>query len=81
MYLIKRRTGCGRRIFKLQAQATIEMTVALIASVILIIATAKLFVWLNKCIVDRQAQYENTRTIPRTKIVDFYKPERLELLR
>ena len=42
-------------------QATLELSVALILSAMLLVAAAKIFVWLNGSMVVRQRMYEETR--------------------
>ncbi len=44
-----------------QGQTSLEMTVALILVVILLVASVKIFLWLNEGIVSQQVSYENTR--------------------
>ena len=46
---------------QVKGQATLELSVALIVVMLLLVATARLFVWLNDGMVNRQVQYENTR--------------------
>lgn len=51
-----------KRIKKLQkAQATLELAVGLLMVMLLIVATVKIFVWLNESMVKRQWRYEDTR--------------------
>lgn len=40
---------------------TLELAVALLVVMLLIVATVKIFVWLNEGIVRRQYRYEDTR--------------------
>ncbi len=42
-------------------QVTLELAVALLVVMLLIVATVKIFVWLNEGIVRRQYRYENSR--------------------
>jgi hypothetical protein len=42
-------------------QATLELTVALILVMLLLVASVRIFVWLNEGMVARQASYEDTR--------------------
>ncbi len=51
-----RRSGRG-----VHGQATLELSVALILSMMLLVAAAKIFVWLNGSMVKRQKMYEETR--------------------
>ena len=62
------------RIFRIeerrrQAQATVEMAVALILSVVLLVAAAKIFVWLNGSTVLRQKMYEETRVAAGSQVL------------
>lgn len=79
MFSRRIRKGHGLRHFK--AQATIELTLAILAFIIFVIGVINLFLWLNKCLIERQVAYQNTRTIPRTKIADFYTPKNLTILK
>lgn len=42
-------------------QTTLEMTAALVVLMMLLVASARIFVWVNERIVYRQSQYENDR--------------------
>lgn len=42
-------------------QATLELTVALILIMLLLVASVRIFVWLNEGMVARQVSYEDTR--------------------
>ena len=44
-----------------KAQATLEFTLVFVITLLFIILTANVFVWLNHCIVRRQVEYENSR--------------------
>jgi len=46
---------------KRKAQSTLELTVAMIAVFILLLASVKTFVWVNQRMVLRQEDYEGTR--------------------
>jgi hypothetical protein len=46
---------------KNRAQATIEFSLAFIMAILFLLLTCNLFVWLNHCVVGRQAAYEKTR--------------------
>ena len=46
---------------KRKAQSTLEFTVALIAVVILLLGSVKIFVWMNERMVLRQEAYEDSR--------------------
>jgi hypothetical protein len=76
------------------AQVSIELTVALILITVLILGSARIFAWLNQCMVERQDAYDATRDTPvvddtydqdhdgRTddKIAaDFYTPPKLNI--
>jgi len=49
------------RLNKSKAQVTLEMAIALIGVLILLFGTLNLFIWVNKRLVERQQDYENTR--------------------
>lgn len=59
MYL-KTRLMSGKRLFK-RGQSTLELTVAMIAVFILLLASVKTFVWVNQRMVLRQEDFEATR--------------------
>lgn len=67
MYRKKTRLMNGKRLFKrgqapfCSGQSTLELTVAMIAVFILLLASVKLFVWVNERLVLRQEDYEATR--------------------
>ena len=42
-------------------QASLEMTVALIGSLLLLFGSLKVFLWVNERLVRRQLDYENSR--------------------
>ncbi len=42
-------------------QTSLEMTVALVMVMMLLLASVKIFLWLNQRIVIQQVDYENTR--------------------
>lgn len=44
-----------------RAQASLEMTVALIGMILLLFGSLKLFLWLNERLVTRHQNYEATR--------------------
>ena len=46
---------------KNKAQASIEFTIAFVCTILFLILTCNLFVWLNRCLVRRQLAYEDTR--------------------
>lgn len=46
---------------RLQAQASIEMTLGLLAALLLLLGSFKVFLWMNERLVTRQMQYENSR--------------------
>lgn len=46
-----------------KGQATIEFALAFVVTILLVVLTANVFVWVNHCIVRRQVAYENTRSI------------------
>lgn len=74
-----------------QAQSTIEFTISFVITLIFVVLTCNLFVWLNHCLVRRQRAYEETRVRAgrgletRDNIVgnpgeaNFYTPPRLDV--
>lgn len=76
-----------------KGQATIEFTFAFVVTILLIVLTANVFVWLNHCIVRRQVAYENTRSEaggyrdwwdirpPNPGKNDFYTPPKLNVFK
>ena len=46
-----------------KAQASIEFTIAFVCTILFLIFTCNLFVWLNHCLVRRHVAYENTREL------------------
>lgn len=60
-------------------QTTLELTAALIILMMFLVASARIFVWLNERIVYRQHQYETTRvaagSAPFTSYVDLANQE------
>lgn len=69
-----------------KAQATLEFILAFIMAILLIVLTANVFVWLNRCIVGRQAAYEESRgaaggSTNETDVgkSDFYTPPKLDV--
>ena len=50
----------GRAAHRL-AQASLEMTVAMIGAILLLFGSLKLFLWLNERLVTRHQHYEATR--------------------
>lgn len=55
MFLKEKNTKIG--------QSTLELSVALIAVMMLIVAMLRLFVWINARMVARQVYYDSTRVI------------------
>lgn len=47
-----------------KGQVTIEMTLALIAVFLLLMGSFKIFIWVNRCLVERGEAYETTRLAP-----------------
>lgn len=72
----EKRTLRGPR--RINAQATLELTISLIVCVVLLIGIAKIFVWLNRCMVERQQAYQSGRINPLGKI-DFYTPSKMDI--
>jgi len=46
-----------------KGQASLEMTLALIGTVLLLFGSLKIFVWLNERLITRQQRYEATRVL------------------
>lgn len=44
-----------------KGQTTLEMTAALVVLMMLLVASARVFVWVNERMVYRQSEYERTR--------------------
>ena len=57
---------------KEKAQGTLELTITLIAVVLLLMGITRVFIWLNSTMIDRHRNYTNTRT--NYDSVDFYEP-------
>ena len=53
--------ACKAQSSKVCGQATLEVTVALIAVFILLLGTTQIFFWLNERMVLRQKAYESSR--------------------
>lgn len=69
-----------------QAQATIEFSMAFILAVLFLFLSCNLFVWFNRNIVQRQQAYEKTRVTAATANVepgklDFYPKEKMQKLK
>lgn len=62
------------------AQVSLELIGSLIVCLVLIVGIARVFVWLNQCLINRQNEYQNTRVAPRENIDNFYAPEDLSIL-
>jgi len=45
-----------------KAQATLEFTLVFVITLLFIVLTVNVFVWLNHCMVRRQVAYEDTRS-------------------
>ncbi|MFC1657760.1 hypothetical protein ACFL1D_00025 [Candidatus Omnitrophota bacterium] len=50
-----------------RAQASIEFSVAFVCTILFLILTCNLFVWINHNIVKRQMAYEDTREVATSK--------------
>lgn len=60
-----------------KAQASLEFTLVFVITILLVVLTANVFVWLNHCMVRRQVEYEKTRTAAGSSDVgksDFFAP-------
>jgi len=65
-----------------QAQASLEFTLGFVITILLVVLTANVFVWLNHCVVRRQVEYENSRSeAGRTNVgkSDFFTPPKLNV--
>ena len=72
-----------------KAQATIEFTFVFVITLLFILLTVNVFVWLNHCMVRRQVGYEETRTDAGTPPIvdgkgdldksDFFTPPQLNI--
>lgn len=45
-----------------KAQASLEFTMVFVITILFIVLTVNVFVWLNHCVVSRQVEYEETRS-------------------
>ena len=45
-----------------RAQASLEFTMVFVITILFIVLTVNVFVWLNHCMVSRQVEYEKTRS-------------------
>ncbi len=45
-----------------KAQATLEFTLGFVLTILFIVFTVNVFVWLNHCMVGRQVAYEESRS-------------------
>lgn len=62
---------------KSKGQSIIETTVALVALFIFLFGVARVFVWVNRSMVERQEAYQATRVVGgKIGAVDFYTPDR-----
>ncbi|MCM8800167.1 MAG: hypothetical protein NC900_05530 [Candidatus Omnitrophica bacterium] len=67
----------------IRGQVTLELTVALIVTILFLIGITKIFVWLNQTMVERQQAYQDTR--PKTTAgvtkdkINFYTPKKLDI--
>ena len=76
---------------KKNAQATIEFTLAFICTILFLILSCNLFVWMNHCLVGRQRAYEDSRQEAGAGLevsdgqsgtpgkADFYTPPKLDV--
>lgn len=62
-----------------RGQVSLEMSLCLIAVIILFIASARLFVWLNNRFILRQESYENSRSSQPGELVDDSQFPRLDI--
>ena len=67
-----------------KGQVTMELTIGIIAVIIFLLGMSNAWVWFNKCLVERQEAYQDSRLDP-TKgetyaYQDYYTPAALETL-
>jgi hypothetical protein len=64
-------------------QTAIELTIAVIASFVLIVASFRVWVWLMTTIVEREEAYQQTRRRAGRHLepgkLDYYTPQRLRI--
>lgn len=60
-----------------RAQATVEMAIALVLSMVLLVGAAKIFVWLNGRMATRQRIYEETRVNAASEPMTGWGPDRI----
>lgn len=67
----------------IQAQASIEFSIAFVLAIIFLVITCNLFVWLNHNTVQRQRGYEDSRkeaaNIDNPGKLDFYTRKKMNL--
>ena len=72
-----------RRVRNRNGQAAVEMTVAVIASIALMVGSLRVWVWMVTTLVERQEAYQATRERagrnPHAGCGDYYKPGRLSV--
>lgn len=70
---------------RLRGQAAIEMTIAIIGSLVLIAGSLKICLWMARTIVERQEAYQATRTAAgrnsngRRGCLKYYEPGKLSV--
>lgn len=61
-----------------RGQVGIETSVAMIAVFIFLLGATQVFLWMNRNIIERQREYQNSRTrLTEADTIDFYRPQRL----
>ncbi|MBU4009132.1 MAG: hypothetical protein KJ882_00050 [Proteobacteria bacterium] len=45
-----------------KAQASLEFTIAFVLTILFLVFTVNLFVWFNHCVVQRQVEFEKSRS-------------------
>lgn len=82
--MIPTATACARgRRRKARGQTAIELTIAVIASLVFIVASFRVWAWLVTTIVERQEAYQRTRRAAGRHLdpgkLDYYTPKRLSV--
>jgi uncharacterized membrane protein len=69
-----------------KAQSTVELTLVLIVCVIFLLGIAKIFVWVNRTLVERQERFLTWRRMDPVAFIsfdlwkdNFYKPPKLDI--
>lgn len=76
----------NKKIFRKEklGQVTLETAFAMIVTILLLLGTTYIFVWLNKCMVERKEHYTNQQYRYDTNEnwnENFYQPSALEIFK